>query len=71
MQNFIENDQNSLLEYNDRSFEPNYTHFMKEVKVIESDLNDYIDQNFEVITKTEESLGLLQRFTAVIRKESL
>ena len=36
---------------------------MREIKVIESDVNDYIDQNFELITKTEESLGLLKKFT--------
>lgn len=68
---FKEKDQNRLLEFQDRVFDRNFQEFQKEVKLIEEQLNEYIDQNFEIITKTEESLHLLRKFTQIMQKDSL
>ena len=64
-------DSNRLLDYTDRIFDRNFGDFQKEVKAIEEKLNDYIDQNFEIITKTEQSLHLLNKFTRIMKKDSL
>ena len=64
-------DSNRLLDYTDRIFDRNFGDFQKEVKAIEEKLNDSIDQNFEIITKTEQSLHLLNKFTRIMKKDSL
>jgi hypothetical protein len=41
------------------------------VSTVETDLQRYIDKNFEVITSIEDSLKLLRKFKAILKRENL
>lgn len=41
------------------------------VSSVETDLQQYIDSNFEVITNIEDSLKLLRKFKAILHRDNL
>jgi dynein heavy chain len=45
--------------------------FNVDVSSVETELQQYIDKNFEVITSIEDSLKLLRKFQAILQRENL
>jgi len=45
--------------------------FNVDVSAIETDLQGYIDKNFDSVTLVEDSLTLLRKFLSILKRESL
>jgi len=60
-----------LLEYTANTFDRDFVEFNVGVSTVETDLQRYIDKNFEVITSIEDSLKLLRKFKAILKRENL
>ena len=51
-----------LLDYHNNTFDRDFVEFNVDVSQVETELQQYIDKNFEVITSIEDSLKLLRKF---------
>jgi dynein heavy chain len=60
-----------LLEYTANTFDRDFVEFNVGVSTVETELQRYIDKNFEVITSIDDSLKLLRKFKAILRRENL
>jgi dynein heavy chain len=59
------------LDYTTNKFDRDFVEFNVDVSNVESDLQLYIDKNFENITNIDESLKLLRKFKAILHRENL
>jgi dynein heavy chain len=50
-------------------FDRDFVMFNVSVSTVETKLQNYIDQNFEVITSIEDSLKLLRKFKSILQNE--
>ena len=55
-----------MLDYGSNTFDRDFVEFNVEVSSVETQLQRYIDKNFEVITSIEDSLKLLRKFQAIL-----
>jgi dynein heavy chain len=60
-----------LLEYTQNTFDRDFVEFNVDVSSVETELQRYIDKNFEVITSIEDSLKLLRKFQAILQRDNL
>lgn len=60
-----------LLDYHNNTFDRDFVEFNVDVSSVETELQQYIDKNFEVITSIEDSLKLLRKFQAILQRENL
>ena len=60
-----------LLEYTSNLFDRDFVEFNVDVSQLETELQQYIDKNFDVITNIEDSLKLLRKFQSILQRESL
>lgn len=51
-----------LLDYHNNTFDRDFVEFNVDVSSVETELQHYIDKNFEQITSIEDSLKLLRKF---------
>jgi dynein heavy chain len=51
-----------LLDFHHNMFDRDFVEFNVDVSTVETELQQYIDKNFEVITSIEDSLKLLKKF---------
>lgn len=55
-----------LLEYTNNIFDRDFVEFNVDVSTVETELQQYIDKNFEQITSIEDSLKLLRKFKSIL-----
>jgi len=60
-----------LLDYSNNTFDRDFVEFNVGVSSVETDLQHYIDKNFEVITSIEDSLKLLRKFKSILHRDNL
>jgi len=60
-----------LLDFTNNTFDRDFVEFNVGVSSVESLLQRYIDDNFEVITSIEDSLKLLAKFQAILTRPNL
>ena len=60
-----------LLEYQANTFDRDFVEFNVGVSTVETELQKYIDKNFEVITSIDDSLKLLRKFKTILKRENL
>lgn len=60
-----------LLDYRNSSFERELLEFNQVISELEAALQAFINQSFESINSTSHALGLLQRFQAILQRDSL
>jgi len=60
-----------LLDYANGTFDRDFVKFNVGVSSVETELQAYIDQNFENITSIEDSLKLLKKFKAILHRDNL
>lgn len=53
------------------TFDRDFVEFNVDVSAVETELQQYIDKNFEVITSIEDSLKLLKKFQAILQRDNL
>ena len=60
-----------LLDFSNNTFDRDFVEFNVDVSTVETELQRYIDKNFEVITSIEDSLKLLRKFQAILQRDNL
>ena len=60
-----------LLDFNNNTFDRDFVEFNVDVSSVETDLQKYIDANFQTITNIEDSLKLLRKFKAILHRDNL
>jgi dynein heavy chain len=60
-----------LLGYTNNTFDRDFVEFNVNVSSVETDLQAYIDENFEVIKSIDDSLRLLRKFMSIIHRDNL
>ena len=55
-----------LLDYHNNNFDRDFVEFNVDVSSVETELQQYIDKNFENITSIEDSLRLLKKFQTIL-----
>lgn len=60
-----------LLDFDKNTFDRDFVEFNVDVSNVETDLQTYIDDNFEVITNIEDSLKLLRKFKSILHRDNL
>lgn len=60
-----------LLDFHNNTFDRDFVEFNVDVSSVETELQRYIDKNFEVITSIEDSLKLLRKFQAILLRDNL
>jgi dynein heavy chain len=60
-----------LLDYTNGTFDRDFVKFNVGVSSVETELQAYIDKNFENITSIEDSLKLLRKFKAILHRDNL
>ena len=60
-----------LLQYQANTFDRDFVEFNVGVSTVETELQRYIDKNFEVITNIDDSLKLLRKFKTILKRENL
>ena len=60
-----------LLDYTHNTFDRDFVEFNVGVSSVETELQQYIDKNFEVVTSIEDSLKLLRKFKSILRRGNL
>ena len=60
-----------LLDYSNNLFDRDFVMFNVSVSSVETELQHYIDKNFEVITSIEDSLKLLRKFKSILHRDNL
>lgn len=59
------------MDYTTNKFDRDFVEFNVDVSTVESELQLYIDKNFENITNIDESLKLLRKFKSILHRENL
>lgn len=67
----VNQNSKSLLEFETNIFDRDFVQFNVDVSAIETDLQGYIDKNFDSVTLVEDSLTLLRKFLSILKRESL
>jgi dynein heavy chain len=67
----LQKKNNQLLDQNKNTFDRDFVEFNVDVSTVETELQAYIDRNFENITSIEDSLKLLRKFKAILHRENL
>jgi dynein heavy chain len=62
---------NNLLNQSDNTFDRDFVEFNVDVSTVETELQAYIDKNFENISSIEVSLKLLRKFKAILHRDNL
>ena len=62
----FKNKNHKLLDYHNNTFDRDFVEFNVDVSSVETELQQYIDKNFEVITSIDDSLKLLRKFHAIL-----
>lgn len=65
------NKNHKLLDYSNNMFDRDFVMFNVRVSSVETELQQYIDKNFEVITSIEDSLKLLRKFKSILTRPNL
>lgn len=60
-----------LLQYEQNTFDRDFVEFNVHVSASETELQGYIKKNFEVARSVEDSLKLLRKFRAILKRENL
>lgn len=60
-----------LLEFTANTFDRDFVEFNVGVSTVETELQRYIDKNFENITSIDDSLKLLRKFNAILKRDNL
>ena len=60
-----------LLDYHNNTFDRDFVEFNVDVSSVETELQQYIDKNFENITSIEDSLRLLKKFQTILQRDNL
>jgi dynein heavy chain len=68
---FLQRQNHKLLDYTTNKFDRDFVEFNVDVSTVESELQNYIDKNFENITNIDESLKLLRKFKSILHRENL
>ena len=61
----------SLLDFTQAAFDADMLDFEASVEELESALQRFINQSFESIASTEQALGLLKKYQAILQREAL
>jgi len=69
--NSFKKKSHKLLEYHDHRFDMDFVEFNVDVSSVETELQVYIDKNFENITSIEDSLRLLKKFQTILQRDNL
>lgn len=69
--NSFKKKNHKLLDYHNNTFDRDFVEFNVDVSSVETELQQYIDKNFEVITSIEDSLKLLRKFQTILQRENL
>lgn len=67
----LQKKKNDLLNQNDNTFDRDFVEFNVEVSQVETELTDYIHEQFKNITNIEDSLKLLRKFKAILHRPNL
>jgi len=67
----LQKKKNDLLDQNNNTFDRDFVEFNVEVSQVETELQSYIDTQFNNITNIEDSLKLLRKFKAILHRENL
>lgn len=67
----LQKKNNNLLNQSNNTFDRDFVEFNVDVSTVETELQIYIDQNFENITSIEDSLKLLRKFKAILHRDNL
>lgn len=65
------NKKHKLLNFENNTFDRDFVEFNVDVSSLETELQQYIDKNFDVITSIEDSLKLLRKFQSILKRENL
>jgi len=65
----LQKKNNALLNQNNNTFDRDFVEFNVDVSTVETELQVYIDKNFENITSIEDSLKLLRKFKAILHRD--
>jgi len=68
---FFRSKNHKLLDYSNNMFDRDFVMFNVSVSSVETELQHYIDKNFEVITSIEDSLKLLRKFKSILHRDNL
>jgi dynein heavy chain len=68
---FFRQKNHKLLDYSNNMFDRDFVMFNVSVSSVETELQHYIDKNFEVITSIEDSLKLLRKFKSILHRDNL
>jgi len=60
-----------LLDSTNNTFDRDFVEFNVGVSSVETELQHYIDKNFEVITNIDDSLKLLRKFKSILHRDNL
>jgi len=60
-----------LLDSSSNTFDRDFVNFKVDVSSVETELQQYIDKNFDVITNIDTSLNLLRKFKAILLRGNL
>ena len=60
-----------LLDFMNNIFDRDFVEFKTDVSSVETELQAYIDKNFENITSIEDSLKLLRKFKSILHRDNL
>jgi dynein heavy chain len=60
-----------LLDYSNNLFDRDFVEFNVGVSSVETELQIYIDKNFDVITSISDSLKLLRKFKSILHRDNL
>jgi dynein heavy chain len=60
-----------LLDSGSNTFDRDFVNFKVDVSSVETELQQYIDKNFDVITNIDTSLNLLRKFKAILLRGNL
>ena len=60
-----------LLDFTNNIFDRDFVEFKTDVSTVETELQSYIDKNFENITNIEDSLKLLRKFKSILHRDNL
>jgi len=67
----LQKKNNDLLDQNSNVFDRDFVEFNVDVSSVETQLQGYIDKNFDNIVNIEDSLKLLRKFKAILHRDNL
>lgn len=63
--------KHKLLDYTNNTFDRDFVEFNVDVSSLETELQQYIDKNFDNITSIDDSLKLLRKFQSILQRDNL